>query len=108
MWWRCKSSVVTQEVINASLLQLLQLQHICIWPVTLKMVVQNLYRTRIPLAPESSVSLVHFLVRVHLRARVRHTVVGDAHRDHSDICDRAPLEEPRDMSQPLATVARLA
>lgn len=60
-----------------------------------------------PYPPCSSVLLVYLRVRVHLRARVRNAVVGDAHRDHSDICDRAPLEELRDMSQPLATVAGL-
>lgn len=58
-----------------------------------------------PYPPRSWKCLVYLWVRVHLCASVRHSVVGDSHRDHSDICDRVPLEELRDMSQPLATVA---
>lgn len=58
-----------------------------------------------PYPPRSWKCLLYLWVRVHLRASVRHSVVGNSHRDHGDICDRVPLEELRDMSQPLATVA---
>lgn len=44
---------------------------------------------------------------IHLNAALGHTVIGDAHRDHTDIRDRPVFDELSDMSQPLATSSRV-
>lgn len=43
----------------------------------------------------------------HLYVSFGHAVVGDAHRDQTDIRDRSVFDELSDASQPLATLARL-